>query len=693
MLVGLLGNIGVKNEADSEATKGKSKSAPRYLGARNTDFYLFPGSGIAKKSPTWVMSAELVETSRLFARQNARIEPEWIEEAAQHLLKRSYSEPHWSEKQGLVKAYETVTLYGLILHARRSVHYGPVNSTVSRELFIREALVHGNYRTKAAFFANNQELVEEARQLESKTRRPDVLADEETLYQFFDRHVPENVFSHVTFEKWRKEAESKTPNILKLTRDDVFSVAGQSPSEDYPSEITVNNVPFKLQYCFSPGDEDDGVTAIIPLGALNQLDEKYFAWLVPGFLTEKVTSLLKSLPKSIRKQLVPIPEFTKLMVNHLREDYSIVDCSDRDDIVVRLAQLVKDERQIHIKTSDWRMDLLSDHSRMRFMVIDASGKTLGKGRSLIDLKSRLSDQASGEAKTIKMDAAWPESGMTSWLFGDLPKSVDVESGGHKYLLFPAVVDKQTSVGVELIDSLPRAQELHRIGLRRLAALVNAKDVKYVMRHLPSIDAMCLIYSTLGSCELLKEGLLNIILGRSYFPNNEENTLRTEQSFLDCLKRSKPLMPEAKKVCQTVYDTLAVYQSVTKKFTQCSSALPESSRDDMREQLENLIPANFLHTTPDDWLEHLPRYMKALDARLVKISAAPANDLEKLQQVRPLVDAYLSLKDSATAHSFQAELSHLKWMIEEFRVSLFAQALKTSIPISAKRIEKQITKCN
>ncbi|MDT8383161.1 MAG: ATP-dependent RNA helicase HrpA [Gammaproteobacteria bacterium] len=693
LLSGLLGNIGVKREPDDSQPSEKRKNIARYLGARNTEFLLFPGSGLAKKSPTWVMSAELVETSRLFARHNARIEPEWIESTAQHLVKRNYSEPHWSEKQGSVKAYETVSLYGLILQARRSVHYGPINPPVSRELFIREALVQGNYRTQAAFFAHNQALFNEARQLESKTRRPDVLVDDETLFRFFDRHIPATVFSHASFEKWRKKIERKSPDILRLSREDVFSAGGASPNADYPGEIRVNNAPFKLRYCFSPGEEDDGVTVVIPLGALNQLDENAFAWLVPGFIAEKVTALLKGLPKSVRKQLVPIPEFSERVVHKLQDDFKRVDCAERDDLIGRLSQLIKAEKQIPLKASDWRPELLPEHLRMRFSVLDHNGKELGAGRSLKDLQRRFSARAAGEIKQLAVDVKWPESGVTDWQFGDLPESVEVDRGGHRYLLFPAVVDKQDSVGVELMDSLQRAQDAQRAGLRRLVTLCHAKEVKYVMRNLPAIDSMCLIYSTLGSCEDLKQGLLNLILTRSFFSEMPEHSVRTEQQFLDCLKRGKPLMSETKQLCQMVADILAAYQTVIQRFKQQAGTFPVHSRDDVREQLAGLMPTDFLHTVPVEWLQHLPRYLQALDARLQKLSAAPAGDAEKLAQIRPLAEAYLRLCGQANAVSFQAELSRLKWMLEEFRVSLFAQPLKTSMPISARRIEKQIAICS
>ena len=695
LLTGLLGNIGVKQEPDEKQASDKRKNSPRYLGVRNTEFRLFPGSGLAKKAPAWVMSAELVETSQLFARQNARIEPEWIESAAPHLVKRNYSEPHWSPKQGLVKAYETVSLYGLILVARRNVNFGPINPAVSREVFIREALVAGNYHSKAAFFLHNQDLINEARHLESKTRRPDILVDDETLFRFFDQRLPEAVFSHATFEKWRKQVESTTPDILKLSRADVFSSGDASASVDYPGEIVVNNATFKLHYCFSPGEEDDGVTAAIPLGALNQLDERPFGWLVPGFLSEKVTALLKGLPKNIRKQLVPIPEFTKSVMQHLNNDLHVTNYSDRQDLLARLSQLLEIEKQIQVKASDWNLEVLTDHLCMRFSVIDHQGKSLGAGRSLTELQARFAERATGEVKQIQSDATWPDQGVKSWQFGDLPVSFEVERGGHKYLVYPAIVDKQDSVGVELMDSLQSAQQAHRAGLRRLVSLCNAKDVKYVARHLPSIDSMCLIYSTLGSCDALKQDLLDVILARSYFfgsANNYGYEIHTEQQFDDCLNQAKPLMPEAKAVCQIVAEILDVYQQVKQLIKKLSATLTAASKKDIQAQLDGLIGPKFLQTTPDDWLPHVARFLRALDLRLQKLSSAPAADAEKMKQITPYVETYFRLIAEPNASSFQAELMALRWMIEEYRVSVYAQGLKTSIPISAKRIEKQIALC-
>ena len=294
---------------------------------------------------------------------------------------------------------------------------------------------------------------------------------------------------------------------------------------------------------------------------------------------------------------------------------------------------------------------------------------------------------------IKVDVKWPESGITSWQFGDLPESLEVERGGHHYLLYPAIVDKQDSVGIELMDSLQSAQHAQIAGLRRLAALSNAKEVKYLERNFPAINSMCLIYATLGTCEALKQDLLGLVLSSSFFSKNKESTIRTEEQFLDCLENSTPLMSQAQIICKIVADILETYQAVSHHFKNDGATLLPASRDDIREQLDSLVSPDFLRDIPAEWLGHIPRYLQALDVRLKKLSAVPASDAEKLKQIRPLVDSYLRLKNQPNALSFEEELSRLKWMVEEFRVSLFAQTLKTSIPISVKRIEKQIALCS
>ena len=689
LLTGLLGNIGVKDE-DVEKGKVKGrKSMPRYMGARNTAFHIFPGSGLAKKPPSWIMAAELVETSQLFARQNARIEPEWIESAAQHLVKRTYSEPHWNPKRGLVMADETVTIYGLVVHAMRRVNYGPIDPETARKIFIMEALVQGNYRTNAPFFSHNTELIEEARSHESKMRRQDVLVDDAVLFQFFDKKIPANVYSHVTFEQWRKQVESKSPDILQLSRADVFRSVLASSDENYPGEIVVNGISVQLKYCFSPGSDDDGVTAIIPVGSLNQFTKTQFDSIVPGFIEEKLTALLKGLPKNIRKQLVPIPEFVQSILSHGDELFN--NSPDvRQDFLDVLCNIIKAEKNIEVKREDWRLELLPVHLLMRFEVVNHQNKSLGTGRSLSELQSRFGEQAAKEMAHVQTESAWPAEGLTSWQFGELPDFILVTRGEQEYRAYPAIIDKGDSVGIALFDSAERAIQSHAKGLRRLAMLSNHKAVKHLSKNIPRIESMCLVYMVFDECDELKDDLLDIILARCFFPAGY--CVRTQAQFSTCMQRIGLLQTAANQVSQLVAEILERYQTVSQQFTNSKAQTNADIKQDIQAQLSGLVYAGFLKHIPFECLQEFPRYFRALSIRLEKLEDSPGGDEKKLSMLVPFIQEFERLRQSPEGTVNAEELTKLRWMLEEYRVSLFSQPMKTSFPISPKRIEKQISLC-
>jgi len=688
LVTGLLGNIGVKNsDGDASETKkaekqtsAKRKKMPTYSGARQSTFHIFPGSGLTKNPPHWLMSAELVETSRLFARQNAHIEPEWIEAAAQHLVKRTYSEPHWNPKRGIVMADETVTLYGLVVHAARRVNYGPVDGNVARTVFIREALVEGSYRTQAAFFSHNRKLIEEACSLESKTRRQDVLVDDATLCHFFDEKLPASVRDHVTFEQWRKKIEVKKPDLLWLTREDVFRSASASTDTEYPGEMLFNDMPLQLKYCFSPGSDDDGVTVIIPLASINQFRQTQFDYLVPGFLSEKMTALFKGLPKSLRKQLVPVPESVKSALAWLDEPEN-----GGQDLLESLANFLKKEKAIVVTARDWRLDQLPVHLLMRFDVVDHRQKSVGVGRSLTELQSRFGGHAAKEMAQVHSDVSWPDTGITAWQFGDLPEFIMLTKGEQQYRAYPAIVDKGTSVGVELFDASATAMRAQVKGLRRLAVLENAKAVKYVLRQLPKINEMSLIYSVFASADDLQNDLLELILDQCFFEKGY--MIKQQEAFAVRMQQVTALMPTANQVCTLVAKILVAWQSVRQQFqlTDCS----QDSKQDIQTQLDTLLYAGFLTRTPYLWLQEIPRYFRALTIRLEKLTDSPAGDEKKLQLLRPFLQEHARLQKTLMD---SAESTKLRWMLEEYRVSLFAQPMKTAIPVSPKRIEKQIALC-
>ena len=691
LVTGLLGNIGVKNTDDNadEKKKGqvqaKRKKISTYLGARQSTFHIFPGSGLAKKPPHWLMSAELVETSRLFARQNAHIEPEWIEAAAQHLVKRTYSEPHWNPKRGIVMADETVTLYGLVVHGARRVNYGPIDPEVARSIFIREALVEGNYRTQAAFFAHNRALIEEACSLESKTRRQDVLVDDAVLCQFFDERLPASVRDHVTFEQWRKKIDVKNPDLLRLAREDVFRSASTSPDTEYPGEMLFNDMPLQLKYCFSPGSDDDGVTAVIPLASINQFKQTQFDYLVPGFLPEKITALFKGLPKNLRKQLVPVPESVKSALVYLAEQKNTV--SDGLGLLECLADFLKKEKRFVVTGKDWRAGQLPAHLLMRFDVVDHRQKSMGVSRSLVELQSRFSEHAAKEMAQVQSDISWPNEGIISWQFGDLPEFIMVTRGEQQYRAYPAIVDKGASVGIELFDAPVTATHVHAKGLRRLAVLENAKSVKYLLRQLPKINEMCLIYSVFASADDLQNDLLELILDQCFFEKGY--VIRQQEAFAVCMQQVTALIPTATLVCKRVAQVLTAYQSARQQFQSMQGRCSQDSKQDIQIQMDSLLYAGFLTHTPYLWLEEMPRYFRALTTRLDKLVDSPAGDEKKLQLLRPFLQEYARLQKTAEDNT---EIIRLRWMLEEYRVSLFAQPMKTAIPVSPKRIEKQIMLC-
>ena len=437
-----------------------------------------------------------------------------------------------------------------------------------------------------------------------------------------------------------------------------------------------------LSYCFSPGSDEDGVTVSIPLGALNQLSVAGFEWLVPGFLLEKITALLRGLPKNIRKQIVPVPEFAQAMMNKIDHQ--------GQGLIIAMEKYLATEENIHVKKSDWREELLPNHLLMRFQVKNHQGKVVAVGRELLDLQKRFGGHASNELAQIQTTHSWPTHGITQWQFGDLPKTVEVARGDSQFHAFPAVVDKLDSVGVELLDSESAAQRQHQAGLRRLAALSAVKDIKYLRRNFPHIETMCLQYSTVASCDSLKEDLLAVVLDQSYFPDGYD--VRTEAQFIACIKTHSSMVENAAKVCRIVASILEYYHNINHQFKNIQTRLTDESKNDIQNQIHGLVYPGFVKETPYEWLSHIPRYLRALSMRLDKLAMAPNVDGEKLCLIQPYKQKYEQFMNVGI-NIEQNKLETLRWMLEEYRVSLFAQTLKTSIPISPKRLDRQLDAIN
>jgi ATP-dependent helicase HrpA len=679
LLTGLLSNVAFKTDPYE------------YTGARNSKLAIFPGSALFKRGPKWIVAAELVETTKLYARTVAQIEPEWVERLAAHLIKRSYFEPHWEKDSAQVTAYERIILFGLTLVARRKVNYGPINPQEAREIFIRSALAQWDYRTDIPFYQHNRMLLEEIEALEHKSRRRDVLVDEEELYRFYDARIPQGVYSGPTFERWRKEAESQDPKLLFLTRGYLMrhGAEGVTPAQ-FPDTLTVNDVQFPLEYHFEPGDPLDGVTLTLPLAALNQISSVRPDWLVPGLLREKVIALLRSLPKSLRRSFVPAPEYAEACVQALKPA--------NKPLTEALAEQLFRITGVNIPADAWHPETLPDHLCMNFKVVDEAGKTLALGRDLEALKQGLGGQARTSFRKIPSAGGFERQGITAWNFGSLPEQVEVQQNGLSLRGYPALVDDGNSVSLRLFDSPAATREQMRAGLRRLFMLQSPQQIKSLQKSLPITREMCLQYlsiassqqakpGTAGGCEELKQELLSAVVDRAFigdepFPRDAAAFERHRQAGLS------QLLPTAQEMGRLIGQVLAEYHAITRQLSTLASVYA-GAVSDVREQLAHLVYPGFVSRTPSTWLQHLPRYLKAIRLRLEKLRDAPAKDAQKVAEVRPLWQDYLQRRAKHERQGItDPALEQYRWMLEELRVSLFAQEIKTAFPVSVKRIQRQ-----
>ena len=665
LLAGLLGNIAVKTDESL------------YQGARNIRLSIFPGSGLFKKRPKWIVAAQLIETTRLYAHTVASIDPAWVEPLAAALLKRSYSEPHWEKKPAQVAAYEQVSLYGLIVQPRRRINYGPIDLEESRRIFILQALVQGEYRTRAPFFHHNRKLVEEVEQLEHKSRRHDVLVDDETLFAFYDARIPAGIYSGARFERWRKRAERENPELLFLTRDYLMQhSAAHICGERFPDNIIVNGLPLPLSYRFEPGHADDGVTLAVPLELLNQLRPERFEWLVPGLLEEKITALLRGLPKALRRNFVPVPDYARACVEALEPgDESL------------LAALSVHLRRISGETiapETWSPQGLPNHLLMNFRVVDGAGETLETGRDLAELQQSLGSHArTSFARRPRLELE--REGITCWDFGELPEMVEFERAGVPMRGYPALVDGKDSVAIHLFDTRRAADEAMRAGLCRLFMLGLGDKMKYLRNKLPLSRNMCLHYAPIGGCEELKQDILTAVTERVFI--GDAAPVRDPKAFEQRRKQAKgELLECANELCELLVEVLAERHAVARRLKGAVSPAWIHAMTDLREQLSHLIYPGFVTRTPWFWLQQMPRYLAAMELRMDKLQGGVERDQANLRQFRPLWEEYLQRREQAGGGGHHdAALEEYRWLLEELRVSLFAQQLGTRRPVSVKRL--------
>ncbi|NEX16438.1 MAG: ATP-dependent RNA helicase HrpA [Halochromatium sp.] len=745
LLTGLLSNIGRKDEQRE------------YQGARGGRFYIHPGSTLFAATPKWIICAERVETARQYGRTCARVQPAWIEAAGQHLVKRSWSEPHWQSRSGQVAAFETVTLYGITLFSRRRVNYGPINPTEAREVFLRSALVEGDFETRAPFWRHNQELIEFVHQLEAKSRRRDILVDEEGLYAFYQQRLPSGIYSKPQFERWLRKATQKQPKLLHMDLEQVMQQDARAiTGEQFPDRLQIGATELPLEYRFEPGHEADGVTLVLPAMLINQVSPERLQWLVPGLLEERITAMLRGLPKTLRRSFVPMPDTAAQVAARLMP-------SDRP-LVRALGEELKALTGVQVPEDAWDEAALPPYLRMKLRLVDLDGRTLAFDDDLLRLKRRLAEGVVGDDQrapagqfvavpgshpsgndapgshvtragasgsdlsrrhargsttagghqaavaasvtaalgSANPAAAWGHAierdGITRWDFGALPESVDLDRAGIKLRGWPALVDQGDAVAIRVLDAQHSAVEAMRGGLRRLFMLALGADLRTLRRGLcdtaGGLSRLRLQYAkapqtgpTAAGPDLADE-LLALILDLTF--TEGQPPIRDQASFEQRLKTNKPrLFPVAQEVCSLAASILGTYQAVRKRLDGITQVQWMSSVLDMRAHLDSLVYRGFLVQIPFAHLQDYPRYLRALEQRAEKLPQAATRDRERMQELAPLLERWRErVAAAADAERQDERLDEIHWMLEELRVSLFAQQLGTAYPVSVKRLERR-----
>jgi ATP-dependent helicase HrpA len=714
MLSGLLGNIGCKLETDG--------ASGEYLGARGIKFYPHPGAHLVKKPGRWIVAAELVETTRLFGRGLAAIEPQWLEQVAGHLLKKQLLDPHWEKKAAEVTALERATLYGIVIYSGRRVNFSRVDMVAAREIFIREALVGGQWETKLAFLEANHKLIRQVEDLEHKARRQDVLVDDELIYAFYDQQLPPDVCSGYSFENWYRNEVKKNPKLLLLTREELMRhEAAGITTQSFPKTIRLGGVDCAATYLHEPGDAKDGLTVTVPLFVLNQVNEERCEWLVPGMLKDKVQALIKTLHQRPRSRLVPLPDSASKMAEALNAPEMFGHGSLLDAVL----KLVRLATSLDVVRADIKADMLQPHFFMNFRVVDEHGRQLGHGRNLGALKAELGAQARGAfqalagLKMAKAAVARPESianqpvtrvnssketiknavpppapagqRYTAWTFGELPELLEIQKGGQTLIGYPGLIDVGDAVTIEVFDEPDVATAKHRAGLRRLFSLQIKDALKYLEKNIPDLQKMAVTFMQVGksadgagggTIEELREQIIAVALDRAFLldplPTNESDFKRR----VDEGRGRLTLI--ANEVARLTAIILAEYAVAARKIKDSKNA-PEATAD-AAQQLARLMPKRFLLNSPWAALQHFARYQKAITARLDKYRADPARDAARLCELRPLEQRYWRLVAERKG-VVDERMQEFRWLLEELRVSFFAQELRTPQPVSVKRLEK------
>jgi ATP-dependent helicase HrpA len=718
LLTGLLGNIGYKMEEEGSQTGGA------YLGARGIKFHIWPGSYLGKKAGKWVMAAELVETTRLYARTLAQIQPEWVEKIGAHLLKKSWGEPRWEKRSAQVTASERATLYGIVVYSQRRINYANINPQEAREILIRDALVAGDYDTRAPFFAHNQKLIKEIENLEHKSRRLDVLVDDQLIAAFYDKEIPADIVNGAGFEKWYKDASRDNPKLLFLNREELMrhEAAGVT-TELFPKMMNVTGIEMGLSYHFEPGSPRDGVTLTVPLFALNQIPQERPGWLVPGMLKEKVQLLLKSLPQKLRRHCVPLPDYAAGFFERNQDPVRF----GRGDLIDALIADIHQHTSARVLTTDFKLETLPAHLFMNFKVVDEHGRQLDMGRNLATLQAELGSQArqsfqrmaentpaqvasgqasaqaafgkpakpgaapapapAGQGKGTQAQAAPANKGVsqhtniTAWTFGELPELLEISQGKLTLIGFPALVDKGTHCDLEVFDDPNVAARTHRIGLRRLFALQFKDQLKFAEKNIPGLQQMGMQFMSVGSPEELREQIVNKAIDIACLQDPLPSDAASFNKRKDEGKGRIGLL--INEISRLAGQVLAEFHGMPKRLQN----LPPAVAADMQAQLKELVHKRFIADTEYSQLAHFPRYLKAMNVRLEKLRTNTARDAQLMAEWQSAATQFQRTIKNQPLKNLDPRMTDFRWMLEELRVSLFAQELRTPMPVSSKRLQK------
>ena len=647
----------------------------QFQGTRNRQVAIFPGSDLAKQTPKWIMAFSMIETTRLFAHGVARFNPQWAMQDAEHLHQYEYYEPHWQARQGRVAAYRNTRIYGLLIEGGKHVNFAAIDPRQSREIFIQRALVEGDYQTNIEVIKSNRKLIDHYQHQEEKQRRRDILVSDRRLYEFYDQRLPAQAVDAPSFEAWLRKQSKQVVDGLRLADENlVDQQVTDASANDYPAEIRLRNQTLKLDYVFDPGNEFDGVTVRIPLLILNQFNDADFDWLVPGLVKQKIEALIRSLPRTLRKNFIPVSEFSEACFQRINTEGNFYN---------ELQRALREMTGVEVLSSDWQPQQIDRHFNMHFWLED-NGNCIARSNDLKALQTQFGEQANANfEREVQQDKSIARSGLTEWNFGDWKAQITIRKNDQKICTYPALVDYEDSVSIELFETESDASFYHATGIARLIYLRLAPTIKYLKKNLPQIDATALMYSSMATRSELIEDILLASIFACFLSDRHPGS---EQSFNDCIgENENKLIDCANRIADLVNQILTLYRAINSAVEE--TQLPIAHSQDIHQQCEHLVYAGFLRDTTINNLSRIPAYLQAVQKRLQNYKSDSTRIETSLGIVQSFWNQYLTLSDDEK--NDYKKLDELRWMIEEFRIACFAQPMKTRVPVSEKKLQKLI----